>query len=164
MAIVLAAGLPNFNTTIFLEKTKNRQGYLFPDTYFFNKSITADGVIGALHMNFNKKVVSPQNDVVVMASILEKEASGKRDVGVIAGILWKRITLNMPLQVDAAPETYKEKGLPVMPISNPGLVSIFAALHPIDSPYLYYLHDKNGMVHYAKTFAEHKKNIGLYLK
>ena len=70
----------------------------------------------------------------------------------------------MPLQVDAALETYKTKGLPKNPICNPGLDSIRAAIHPEKSNYLYYLHDKDGVIHYATTFAEHKANKLKYLK
>ena len=70
----------------------------------------------------------------------------------------------MPLQVDSAPLTYKVKGLPVGPICNPGMESIKASIHPIASNYLYYLHDQDGMIHYAKTFAEHKINKLKYLK
>ena len=70
----------------------------------------------------------------------------------------------MGLQVDAAPETYKVRGLPKKPINNPGLLAIKAAMYPTKSPYLYYLHDKDGKVHYAKTFAEHRLNVLKYLK
>ncbi len=70
----------------------------------------------------------------------------------------------MPLQVDAAKITYTTKGLPVEPIANPGSDTIKAAINPVDSPYLFYLHDKNGKVHFAETYSEHKRNINLYLK
>ena len=70
----------------------------------------------------------------------------------------------MSLQADAAPETYKTRGLPKLPIGNPGLLAIKAAIYPQSSPYLYYLHDKNGDIHYAKSFAEHQRNIAKYLK
>ena len=70
----------------------------------------------------------------------------------------------MPLQVDVAPVTYDVKGLPKAPIGNPGLESIKAAISPKASPYLYYLHDKEGKIHYAKTFAEHKQNVVKYLR
>ena len=99
-----------------------------------------------------------------MASIIEREAKGDSDRGYISGILWNRINKNMPLQVDAALKTYKTKGLPEQPICNPGLEAIKAAIHPVLSNYLYYLHDKNGVIHYAKTFEEHKKNKLKYLK
>ncbi|MCX6747515.1 MAG: endolytic transglycosylase MltG, partial [Candidatus Nomurabacteria bacterium] len=79
-------------------------------------------------------------------------------------ILWNRIKIGMALQVDAAPITYKEKGLPGMPIANPGIESIKAAVYPKSSTYLYYLHGKDGEIHYAKTFEEHRQNKFKYLR
>ncbi len=70
----------------------------------------------------------------------------------------------MALQVDSATSTYAVRGLPHGPLSNPGLDAITAALEPEKSPYLYFLTDKEGNVHYAKTFDEHKTNIATYLK
>ena len=99
-----------------------------------------------------------------MASILEGEANGKEDIYIISGILWKRINLGMPLQVDVDKSTYKEKGLPSEPLNNPGLLAIKAAMAPESSVYLYYLHDEDGVVHFARSFEEHKKNINDYLK
>ncbi len=126
------------------------------------------------------------SDIIIMASIIEKEANGNNDRALISGILWNRIDAGIPLQVDApflyllgkeskdltktdlankSPyNTYVHKGLPPTPINNPGLAAITAALHPEKSNYFYYLHDSEGNIHYAKTFAEHKKNISLYLK
>jgi UPF0755 protein len=72
--------------------------------------------------------------------------------------------MGMRLQVDAAPETYKENGLPGSPIGNPGIKALRAAIYPEASSYLYYIHGKDGNTYYAKTFAEHKKNIAKYLK
>jgi len=151
---------------------KAREGYLFPDTYFFFTHSTEVDVLKAMSENFEKKI-SPlraeiltigkkEKDIITMGSIIEREAKGN-EREMISGILWKRLTLGMPLQVDAAPETYKTKGLPKEPISNPGIESIKAAIHPQSSPYLYYLHDKTGNIHYAKTFAEHKTNKLKYL-
>ncbi|HVY36140.1 MAG TPA: endolytic transglycosylase MltG [Candidatus Paceibacterota bacterium] len=127
-----------------------------------------------------------EHDIIVMASLIEKEADGEGDAPVIAGILWKRIAAHIPLQVDAplaqllgkksdeltfadlklnSPyNTYVHLGLPPDPIDNPGLRAIDAALHPTDSPYLYYLHDARGTVHYARTLNEHNANKALYLK
>ncbi len=170
----LSSQMPGFNRSEFFADPKVQQGYLFPDTYFFFPLTTTQEVIAELTSNFIKRISSladdikasgrSKSDIITMASLVEKEAQGKDDAPVIAGILWKRISLGMPLQVDAAPVTYTQTGLPKSPIGNPGLVSINAALHPIDSPYLFYLHDKNGMVHYATTFAEHKANITRYLR
>lgn len=126
-----------------------------------------------MNNNFEKKITPllgeiassgrNEKDIIVMASIIERESKGDIDRGVISGILWKRISINMPLQVDSAMETYKVKGLPKSPIGNPGLEAIKATIHPQSSPYLYYLHDKNGNIHYAKTFTEHIKNKLKYL-
>jgi UPF0755 protein len=103
-------------------------------------------------------------DILIMASIIEKEASGASDANMISGILWKRLDMGMPLQADASPITYDRPGLPEFPICNPGIISIKAALNPQESNYLFYLHDKNGQVRYAKTYEEHKQNISNYLK
>ncbi|MBP6883722.1 MAG: endolytic transglycosylase MltG [Candidatus Pacebacteria bacterium] len=153
------------------------EGYLFPDTYFFFTRSDEVEVLKSMSDNFERKVAplreeftkfgKSEQDIISMASIIEREAKGDKtgqERRIIAGILWRRISLGMPLQVDAAPETYKTKGLPESPICNPGLESIKATIHPTSSPYLYYLHDKDGEIHYAKTFTEHKANISKYLK
>ncbi len=125
-------------------------------------------------------------DIVIMASLIEKEARGSDDRSVIAGILWNRLNRQIPLQVDATvayakniPEgslqktdmgfdspynTYIYRGLPPGPISNPGILALEAAMHPTDTPYLYYLHDKHGNIHYAKTYVEHQQNINNFLR
>jgi len=68
------------------------------------------------------------------------------------------------LKIDSPYNTYVYKGLPPGPISNPGLDAIIAAIEPTKSSYLYYLSDKNGVMHYAKTFDEHIANKSKYLK
>ncbi|MCR4331026.1 MAG: endolytic transglycosylase MltG [Patescibacteria group bacterium] len=124
-------------------------------------------------------------EVITMASIIEKEAITSTDKRLVSGILWKRIDIGMPLQVDApfayaigkntfqltlddlavdSPyNTYKNTGLPVGPIANPGLESILAALEPEKSSYLFYLSDKKSIIHYSATFEEHKRNKSLFL-
>jgi UPF0755 protein len=128
----------------------------------------------------------PFADSVIIASLLEREAKGEEDKRIVAGILWNRIAKKMPLQVDAvfgyihqqngytptaadlvsdSPyNTYRIKGLPPTPISNPGLESLLAAVTPAKTNYLYYLTGTDGKMHYAVTFEEHKKNRALYLK
>jgi UPF0755 protein len=174
IADAVAEKLLDFNKELFLDLTKNKEGYLFPDTYFFFPFSKEEDVATKLSETFDKKIATVQSDIdssgkklsdiIVMASIIEEESSGKGDRTLIAGILWKRLEKGIALQVDTAPETYNRKGLPSMPITNPGLDSIIATLRPESSPYLFYLHDKNGDIHYAKTFDEHKKNIAKYLK
>ena len=124
-------------------------------------------------------------DIIIMASILEREARSSEEKRMVADILWRRLAEGMPLQVDAvfgyikntdtyrpsfadlqiqSPyNTYRNKGLPPTPISNPGLESIVAAATPLPSTYVYYLTGKDGMMHYAKTFEEHKANRAKYL-
>lgn len=131
----------------------------------------------------SKKMLS---DVVIMASLIEKESSGDADRAIISGILWKRLEKGIPLQVDATLSyltgkeskdltqddlkieslynTYRYKGLPKGPIGNPGFKALDAAVHPVVTPYLFYLHDKDGVAHFARTFEEHKKNKEKYLK
>lgn len=174
MSNIIKNKIPNFDDQEFLILANSKQGYLFPDTYFFYPKTTASEVVDVLEGNFDKKIKSISDDIsksgysqkqiLTMASILEGEAKGEEDIGVISGILWKRLKNGMLLQVDVDRSTYTKKGLPINPISNPGMSSIKAALNPINSPYFYYLHDKDGRTHYAVTYAEHKNNIKKYLK
>jgi UPF0755 protein len=174
MAQRLQTVFPTFDAAQFLQLTATDQGYLFPDTYKFFPTPLPTDVIIAMKNNYDEKLQPFQaaiassghseEDIIIMASILEKEAQGSSDSPVIAGILWKRLANGMDLQVDADPETYKEKGLPAAPLDNPGLVAIQAAIAPTSSPYLYYLHDAQGNVHYASTYEQHQQNIKKYLQ
>lgn len=125
------------------------------------------------------------SDTVVMASLVEKEARTSEVRRVVAGILWSRLRLGMPLQVDAvfgyifgkdtySPSfadlkadspynTYTHTGLPPGPICNPGLDALSATIHPAQTDYLYYLTDKDGLMHYATTYAGHQANRRKYL-
>jgi UPF0755 protein len=174
IADLFSTKLRNFDKNKFLEDAKLEQGYLFPDTYFFFTSDDEQKVLDYMKSNFEKRIKTIQKDldsanrteksIITMASIIEKEAKGDSDRAIISGILWNRIAKNMPLQVDADMWTYKNRGLPVSPICNPGLEAIKAAIYPVKSSYLYYLHDANGGIHFAKTFEEHKLNKAKYLK
>jgi UPF0755 protein len=177
IADIFASKLENFNKNKFISGAKGLEGRLFPDTYFFFTTANEKDVLQSMSENFNKKIklILPEitkisqttgrteQEIIIMASIIERESKGESDREFISGILWKRIKLGIPLQVDAVPATYKSKGLPENPIANPGLETIKAALYPKSSPYLYYLHDKDGNIHYARTFAEHRQNILRYL-
>lgn len=174
IAGLLDSKISNFDKNLFLSKTVNLQGYLFPDTYFFFPLSTTEEIIDEMSGNFEKRIEGLDidlsssskklEDIVIMASILEGEAKGSKDNEMISGILWKRLALGIPLQVDVDKTTYTSKGLPEKPLNNPGLSSIKAAMNPKTSNYLFYLHDKNGEVHYASDYTDHKKNINLYLK
>ncbi len=188
MSKVLEQKLPNFNSEVFLKLADKEEGYLFPDTYFILPGTTEAEIIERMLENYEMKTkplwaefaASPytEEQVIVMASLLEEEARTLESKKVIAGILWKRLEDGMMLQVDAvfpyligkntfevtkkdltydSPyNTYKYGGLPPGPITNPGLESIQAALEPTESPYWYYLSDWSGNLHYSATFDEHK--------
>lgn len=130
---------------------------------------------------------------ITLASLVEREGNSDADRPVIAGILLNRLKLDMPLQVDATLQyalgyqpfekswwkkeltdedkkinspynTYTNTGLPPGPIANPGLAAMKAAIYPTATDYLYYIHDKTGAVHFAKTVEEHNANIQKYLQ
>jgi UPF0755 protein len=178
IASIVAKALPTISIGIFSKMISqyNADGKLFPSTYFLLPSYSAEDIVKIMLTTFTKKIATlsivskikpplkDENDVLVLASILEGEAKSQEDMKIVAGILLTRITKGMPLQVDAAQETYKKKGLPTSPINNPGLTAIDAVLHPTESQYLYYITGSDGLMHYAKTFDEHKKNIKKYLK
>ena len=143
----------------------------------FEKKLTAD--LQAQIQEQKKSVF----DIITMASMIEKEVRTLNDKKIVSGILWKRIGAGMPLQIDATVNyitdkndpgvlikdtkidspynTYKYKGLPKGPISNPGMESMVAALNPKDSPYWYYLSD--GTTIFSKTLEEHNSAKAKYL-
>lgn len=113
MSNVLFEKLPNFNSEEFMFLTKDLEGYLFPDTYFFFASDDAKDVVKILKNTFDKKIRNVFEDevkksgkdfkeILIMASIIEDEAyDGMEEKQTISGILWKRIDEGMRLQVDA---------------------------------------------------------------
>ncbi|HEY4528298.1 MAG TPA: endolytic transglycosylase MltG [Candidatus Paceibacterota bacterium] len=169
---IFGEDFPNFNNEAFEKKA--REGYLFPDTYFFPITVNEDRVIKLMRDNFVRKIftVLPQveeegldlDEVIIMASILEAEVATRQDKEIASGILWKRLKLGMLLQVDSHMWTYEFKGLPEEPINNPGLISIEAAIHPTSTPYLYFLTGNDAKTYYAKNYDEHKKNIDKYIR
>lgn len=132
------------------------------------------------------------SEIVVVASLIEREANKDEEKPLIASVIYNRLAQGMPLQIDATVQyalgyqenerrwwkkelsyddlrvvsvynTYTNIGLPPRPISNPGIVSLTAAASPATSDYLFYLHDKKGEVHFAKTSKEHADNVKKYL-
>lgn len=170
------------------------EGFLFPDTYEITENGNCDDIVMAMLLNFEKKLtpelqaqIQKQKksvfEIITMASIIEKEVRILNDKKIVSGILWKRLSVDMPLQVDATVNyitgksdpgaaikdtkidspynTYKYKGLPKGPISSPGMNSIIAALNPKDSPYWFYLSD--GVTIFSKTLEEHNIAKAAYL-
>jgi UPF0755 protein len=125
-------------------------------------------------------------DVVIMASIIEKEERSLTNMPIVSGILWKRLNEGIPLGADATTRYYeknktgslssvdfsqdnpynlrRKRGLSPTAIGNPGLNALNAALFPQSSKYYYYLHDSDGMIHYAVSNDEHNANREKYLQ
>ena len=190
---ILLEKVPEFNNREFISRA--REGYMFPDTYFFRPGESTEAILSVFDNTFRGKISKIQkqitasghtlDELLTMASILEKEASKTKDRQQIAGVLWHRIDIKMPLQVDAvfpyimgkntfeltredlqfdSPyNTYKYKGLPPGPINNPGVDAILAAATPVKTKYVYFLSDKSGNFHYAVTYAQHLANKKKYL-
>ncbi len=113
IALVMQKNYPSFDTAQFLLLAQSKEGYLFPDTYYFGTDPSAPSVVTAMIDNFQRKISTasvsaalsqfnkPLSEVLTMASIVEREALTAQDQRIVAGILWKRLALHMPLDVDA---------------------------------------------------------------
>lgn len=196
--------LPEFNQAEFISDAVPLEGQLFPDTYLMPQHATAEDVLGIMHLRFTE--IMEENDilakaqaqeltldeVVIIASLLEREAKTLRDMRIVSGILSNRLEIGMALQVDAtlqyakgfdeqnqtwwAPPQAKDKeinspfntylypGLPPNPISNPGLNALLAAVEPTPSNYLYYITAPDGTMYYSETYEQHLANIQQYLR
>lgn len=120
-------------------------------------------------------------DIITMASIIEKEVKSDEDRKMISGIFWNRIKNGQPLQscatiayilgtskeqysfedtrIESPYNTYLNAGLPPGPISNPGILSIKAAIYPEETNYNYFLSDpKTGKTVFSRTIEEHNAN------
>ncbi|PIZ74084.1 endolytic transglycosylase MltG [Candidatus Peregrinibacteria bacterium CG_4_10_14_0_2_um_filter_43_11] len=173
------------------------EGYLYPDTYFIDsEGFDSKTFIRRMLSTFKNHIDSADEaviqksartleEIVIVASIVEREERNSSERPRVAGILWKRLDNNIGLGVDAtilyalgrtkggltahdlaiqSPyNTRKYRGLPPTPISNPGVESLEAAIYPQKSDYLYYLHDSEGGIHYGKTLKEHNANKAKYL-
>ncbi len=194
---MLRQKLPDFDADGFYALAVAREGKMFPDTYFFRPGEEPGLVADTMEKNFNEHIREvgiatsilefgkPLEEVLTMASLLEKEAPETKDRRIIAGILWRRIEAGMLLQVDAvfpyiigknsfnltrqdlrtnSPyNTYKYKGLPPGPIGSPSLDSIMSAVTPLKTSYVYYLSDLDGAMHYSTTYDQHLEKKNLYL-
>lgn len=111
IARIIQKAIPEFNSDEFIAKTKLKEGYLFPETYFVFRTITPDSIITRLEKEYQERksefqpVLDSQSrnesQIITMASLLEKEAFTADEAKIISGILWKRFDQGMPLQVDA---------------------------------------------------------------
>ncbi len=176
---------------------ENLEGFLFPDTYHFPANVSGQEVVDRMTENFDRKLTEELREeikrqgktvfeIITMASLIEKEVRSLEDKKLVSGVLWKRLEINMPLQVDAtiayitgrrtvrislqelqidSPyNTYKYRGLPVGPICNPGLESIIAAIYPQDNEYWYYLSTPESETIFSRTLEEHNIAKAKYLR
>lgn len=173
------------------------EGYLFPDTYLLDVNSTAEDIIVRMRENFNDKLdeelrdeIRRQNktieEIVIMASLIEKEVKIYQDQRIVSGIFWNRIRDNYPLQscatiayileqdkwrysiedtkIDSPYNTYQNVGLPKGPICNPGLSAIRAAINPQENDYYFFLSKPTGETVFSKTLEEHNLNKAKYLR
>lgn len=170
--------------------TPTLEGYLFPDTYIFPDRTTARAAIDAMAHRF-EQVWKPEwtarldtlhlarNDVLTLASIVEKEAKVPEERPVIAAVYLNRLRDGMLLQADptvqyalgkhvarvlykdldveSAYNTYKHKGLPPGPIASPGRASIEAALYPANVPYEYFVAFPDGHHEFRADLKSHEQ-------
>jgi len=182
---LLAAGVPG----------PQLEGYLFPDTYRFVPQVDASEILGTMVRRFHDRFDADRyrraaarrlsvNQVITLASIIEKETGRASERPLIAAVFANRLRIGMPLQSDptviyAIPEfdgnltradlarpspynTYVTGGLPPGPIANPGLAAIDAALAPTDSLALYFVSRNDGSHEFSATLAEHNRAVARY--
>ncbi len=177
------------------------EGYLFPDTYEFYMDDDPRRVLEKFLDNFNYRFTQRMVDkfvalntktglnlslqeVIIMASIVEKEKAADAEGYNIASVFYNRLmnasnfpyldsdaTINYAIdyynkgelvtdaQINASPyHTYTHPGLPPTPIANPGLSSLDAALDPEDTDYYFFLLDRSAGAHrFSRTLAEHER-------
>ncbi len=147
------------------------EGFLFPDTYRFDRQADAEALVRTFLGTFQKKawpILEAENpsgafSTLILASIVETEVQSDRDRAMVADLFLRRLAIGQPLQSDATVKyilgknkvqhsfaetrtdspynTYMNKGLPPGPIANPGLSAITATLHPTHNENLYFLSD-----------------------
>ena len=178
-------------------KGDSLEGFLFPDTYKLRKGMAEELILGEMVGRFNEVFTDEhtkrlqelglsREEVVTLASIIEKETSDTSERYLIAAVFHNRLKRGMLLQSDptviyglkdfngnltkddlktSSPyNTYLMKGLPPRPIANPGEESIKAALYPSPEKYLYFVSKNNGTHHFSTTLAEHNRAVDRYQK
>ncbi|HUQ80464.1 MAG TPA: endolytic transglycosylase MltG [Gemmatimonadaceae bacterium] len=168
--------------------TPTLEGYLFPDTYTFAEGTAPVEAVRVMVARFEQvwkpewnarlqELAMSRNDIMALASIIEKEARIAEERPVISAVYHNRLKIGMLLQadptvqyalgrhvdrvlykdleVDSRYNTYRHVGLPPGPIASPGAASIEAALYPANVPYLYFVAAPDGHHEFRKTFSEH---------
>lgn len=168
------------------------EGYIFPQTYRIPKGLNAKSVLKGMVSMLRKEYTDDmlkrmkqmgwdENQVLTLASIIEKEAVVDSERSIISAVYHNRIDKGMPLQADPTSiygvksskykitrndlkkktdyNTYVIKGLPPGPIACPGIKSIIAALYPAKVSYLYFVSENNGTHYFSRTLSEHMAAI-----
>jgi UPF0755 protein len=171
------------------------EGYLYPETYRFPKGLEVREVIGIMVDKLREQYGDEdmarmldlgisENEMLTMASIVEKEAMADAERPVIAGVYYNRLRRDYPLQADPTAiygvkssrekitrndlarktpyNTYVNKGLPPGPIACPSIKSIRAALNPADVPYLYFVSNDDGTHNFSVTLGQHEESVRSY--
>lgn len=174
----------------------NPEGYLFPATYTVPPKMTAVELLRAMVAKTKQaekeldiaagaaRLGLSEEDILVVASLLEHEAKRPEDYPKVARVLYNRLDAGMPLQLDSTVRyvsgrkgevwttdeershdslynTYKHPGLPPGPIGSPGEETIKAALHPAQGDWLYFVtvNLETGETAFATSYAEHQRNV-----
>jgi UPF0755 protein len=172
------------------------EGFLYPDTYQFGKGLPPSLIIDVMVKRF-WEIIGPYMDrikglemtveeVVTLASIVEKEAGTAEEMPLIASVFLNRLRNGMRMESDptviygmndftgnltrkdlleSTPyNTYVIRGLPPGPISNPGLASIKAVLYPAETDYLYFVSKNDGTHYFSSSIEEHNRAVWKYQK
>ncbi len=179
----------------FLEKARGLEGTLYPDTYEIYKPKDEDEVLKRFTDRFEEVwekdfaaraafVGMSRQEVVTLASIVEKETGKAEERPLIASVFLNRLRIGMPLATDPTViygipnfdgnltkqnlntpgpyNTYLNVGLPPTPIANPGADAVRAVLNPAMTEYLYFVSKNDGTHHFSKTEAEHSAAVRKY--
>lgn len=171
------------------------EGYLFPDTYAFAGDEAPEAILDTMTERYREKSAALQDErrraglseqeVVTLASLVEKETGSAGERAVVAAVFRNRLRLGMPLQSDPTvvyerpgnPDrpitradlladndynTYQRRGLPPGPIANPGLAALQAALRPAAVDYLYFVARNDGTHEFSRTIEEHNRAVQRY--
>jgi UPF0755 protein len=172
--------------------TDNLEGYLFPETYLMPDGADAGTIVRMLVTEFERRWKPEWNDrlielgmtrnqVITLASIIEREARVAAERPVISAVYHNRLERGMRLQADPTIQfalgrragrvlyrdleinspynTYRRTGLPPGPIASPGAASIEAALYPADVPWLYFVAHPDGHHLFRATLREHNEAV-----
>jgi UPF0755 protein len=160
------------------------EGLTWPDTYFIGEQQTDQEILQTIVSAFDEhasEVGLAGYDPVVVASLVQAEAGSESDAPLVSAVIGNRLARGMPLQIDATlcyakggcppvpnnadkqidspHNTYRVTGLPPTPIMTVTEPALRAALHPANVPYLYYVTGDDGVTRFARTLAEHDRNI-----